>query len=173
VVVEKATRRAFEMLGVLTILHVLISLVGIATGFVVVAGFIRSRTQVAWARWFLITTILTSVTGFLFPFHGFTPGIGVGILSIVVLAVAVVAWNRSKMDRPWSRTFAVASIIALYFNVFVLVVQLFEKVPALRALAPGQSEPPFAITQLVVLLTFITLGVLSVRGYRRVAPVPA
>ena len=161
------------MLNALTAAHVLLSLVGILTGFVVISGFIRSKREIGWTKWFLITTILTSVTGFLFPFHGFTPGIGVGILSIIVLAIAVVAWGRRGTDRPWNRTFAVTSIIALYFNVFVLVVQLFEKVPALRALAPTQSEPPFAIAQLTVLLAFIALGVLSVRGHRKVTPLPA
>jgi hypothetical protein len=161
------------MLSALTVFHVLLSLIGILTGFVVVAGFIRSRRQAGWTKWFLWTTFLTSATGFLFPFHGFTPGIGVGILSIVVLGFAWFAWNRRDTERPWNRTFAVTSIIALYFNVFVLVVQLFEKVPELKALAPTQSEPPFAIAQLAVLLTFIALGVLSVKGYRKVAPLAA
>src|SRR5215471_1843670 len=161
------------MLATLTAFHVLLSLVGILTGFVVVAGFIRSRRRVGVTKWFLITTFLTSATGFLFPFHGFTPGIGVGILSIIVLAVALSAWNRRDNARPWNGTFAVTSIIALYFNVFVLVVQLFEKVPALTALAPTQSEPPFAIVQLAVLLTFIALGVFSVKGHRKAAALAA
>jgi len=161
------------MLASLTAFHVLLSLVGILTGFVLVAGFIRSRRRVGVTKWFLVTTFLTSATGFLFPFHGFTPGIGVGILSIIVLAVACVAWNRRDTRRPWNGTFAVTSIIALYFNMFVLVVQLFEKVPALTALAPTQSEPPFAIAQLAVLLAFIALGVLSVNGYRKAAALAA
>jgi hypothetical protein len=161
------------MLSVLTAFHVFVSLIGILTGFVVMAGFIRSRTQAAWTKWFLGTTFLTSATGFLFPIQGFTPGIGVGILSLFVLALALFAWSRRDTDRPLPRTFAVTSIIAQYFNVFVLVVQLFEKVPALRALAPTQSEPPFAITQLTVMACFVALGVLSVRGYRKVTPVAA
>ena len=161
------------MLAIFTAFHVLLSLVGILTGFVVVVGFIRSRGRVGVTKWFLITTFLTSATGFLFPFHGFTPGIGVGILSIIVLAVALSAWNRRDNARPWNGTFAVTSIIALYFNVFVLVVQLFEKVPALTALAPTQSEPPFAIVQLAVLLMFIALGVFSVKGYRKAAALTA
>jgi hypothetical protein len=161
------------MLSALTALHVMLSVIGILTGFVVVAGFIRSRRQVAWTKWFLTTTVLTSVTGFLFPFHGFTPGIVVGIVSIAVLAVAAFAWSRRDTEQPWSGTFAVTSIIAQYLNVFVLVVQLFEKVPTLRALAPSQSEPPFQIAQVAVLLTFIALGVLSVKGSRRVTPVAA
>lgn len=158
------------MLGILTAGHVLISLIGIVMGFMVVGGFIRARKQITLTQWFLITTFLTSATGFLFPFHGFTPGIGVGIVSILVLGVAMLTWNRRSPDRPWSRTFVVSSVIALYFNVFVLVVQLFEKVPALHALAPTQSEPPFAITQLAVLLGFIGLGVLAVKGQRKVTP---
>jgi hypothetical protein len=164
-------KESIRMLDVLTAVHVLISLGGILTGFLVVAGFIRGRKQVSVTQWFLATTFLTSATGFLFPFHGVTPGIVVGILSIIILGLAV--FTRRSADRPWSRTFVVGSVIALYFNVFVLVVQLFEKVPALHALAPTQSEPPFAIAQLAVLLTFIALGVLAVKGDRKVTPIPA
>ena len=158
------------MLAALTAFHVLISLVGILTGFMVVAGFVRGRKQAGLTQWFFATTFLTSATGFLFPFHSVTPGIVVGILSLIVLGLGVLTWNRRATGRPWSRTFVLSSVIALYLNVFVLIAQLFMKVPALKALAPTQSEPPFAIAQLAVLLTFIGLGVLAVKGQRKVTP---
>jgi hypothetical protein len=106
----------------------------------------------------LTTAAATSITGFLFPFHGFTPGIGIGILSLIVLAIAFLAL-RFRLAGGWSRTYAITAVLALYFNVFVLVVQLFEKVPALRAIAPTQSEPPFQMAQAAVLLLFAVLGI--------------
>jgi hypothetical protein len=115
---------------------------------------------------FLVTTAATSVTGFMFPYHGFTPGIAVGILSLLVLAVAIFARYRSHLAGGWRRTYGITAMIALYFNVFVLVVQLFEKVPALHALAPKGSEPPFAVTQVIVMVIFIALGIAAVKGFR-------
>lgn len=141
------------MLAAFTVFHVLLSLIGIASGFVVVYGFLTSNRLDGWTTTFLWTTVATSVTGFFFPFHKITPGIILGILSLIVLALAIRARNR------WRRTYVISAVIALYFNVFVLVVQLFEKVPALTALAPTQSEPPFQIAQGVVLLLFIVLGI--------------
>ena len=144
------------MLAIYTIFHVVLSLIGIAAGFVVAYGFLTSKNSSA-TQLFLWTTVSTSVTGFFFPFHGMTPGIVVGILSLIVLALAFRARNR------WRKTYVISSMIALYFNVFVLVVQLFEKVPALESLAPTQSEPPFQIAQGLVLLLFVILGVRAVR----------
>jgi hypothetical protein len=146
------------ILTAFTIFHVILSLIGIATGLSVLYGFLTSKRS-AVTTLFLWTTVATSVTGFFFPFHGLTPGIVVGVLSLIVLALAIRARNR------WRKTYVITAIIALYFNVFVLIVQLFEKVPALTALAPTQSEPPFQIAQGVVLLIFIILGTRAVMKY--------
>ncbi len=154
------------MLQVFTLFHVAISLVAIASGFVVIFGLLGNRTYAGTTSFFLATTALTSITGFLFPFHGITPGIVLGILSVITLAIAYWARRQWKAAQRLRRTYLVTMVIALYFNVFVLVVQSFEKVPALKALAPTQKEPPFQVTQLVVLLLFIALGIFSVRRFR-------
>jgi hypothetical protein len=146
------------ILTAFTVFHVILSLVGIAAGFAVVIGFLSSKTS-GLTQLFLWTTVATSVTGFFFPFHGITPGIVLGILSLIVLALAIRARNR------WRKTYVISSVIAIYFNCFVLVVQLFEKVPALTALAPHQSEPPFQIAQAALLLIFIILGFRAVAKY--------
>jgi hypothetical protein len=146
------------LLTAFTIFHVILSLVGIAAGLAVLFGFLANKTSPL-TNLFLWTTVATSVTGFFFPFHGMTPGIVVGILSLIVLAIAFRARNR------WPKTYVIASMIALYLNVFVLVVQSFEKIPALTALAPTQSEPPFQIAQGVVLLLFIILTIQATRKY--------
>src|SRR6266478_3508865 len=139
------------ILQIYTIIHVIISLVGIFTGLVVLLGMLAGNCLDGWTKWFLITTAATSVTGFLFPFHGFTPAIGVGIISLVVLGVAILARYAGRLVGNWRWIYVITSAIALYFNVFVLAVQLFRKIPALKALAPTQSEPPFLITQVIVL----------------------
>jgi hypothetical protein len=149
-----------------TLFHVIISLIGIGSGLVVVYGLLTAKRLKNWAAIFLITTVLTSATGFLFPFHGFKPSYAVGILSLIVLAVAVVALYVGRLVGAWRWIYVVTAVIALYFNVFVLVAQSFDKVPVLKALAPTQSEPPFAIAQLIVLIIFIVLGILSVRRFR-------
>src|ERR1700689_1888798 len=153
-----------------TLLHVIVSLVGIGSGFVAVFGLIGNRLLPRWTALFLITTILTSVTGFLFPFHGFDPAIGVGILSLIVLLLATVALYGGKLAGSWRGIYVTAAVIAQYFNVFVLFAQLFAKVPALKAIAPTQSSPAFGLTQLVVMAAFIVLGVLAFRRFRRVLP---
>jgi hypothetical protein len=150
----------------LTFVHVVISLVAIFSGLMVLFGMIAGRRLDGMASLFLTTTVLTSVTGFFFPFHGITPGGVIGILSLVVLAVAIYARYSRLLAGGWRRTYVISAVIALYFNVFVLVVQLFEKVPALHALAPKGSEPPFAITQVVVMAIFIGLGVAAVKKFR-------
>ena len=152
-----------------TLIHVVISLVGIVAGLVVLFGFLGNRRLDGWTALFLITTALTSVTGFLFPFKGITPGINVGIISVIVLAIAAVA--RYPLQLRWKKTYVIAACIALYFNVFVLVVQSFEKIATLRALAPTQKEPPFAIAQICVLAAFVALTTLAVRRFQ-VVPVP-
>ncbi|MBV9075363.1 MAG: hypothetical protein JOZ10_17190 [Acidobacteria bacterium] len=147
-----------------TLLHVLLSLVGIASGFVVLAGFLRNQRLDRWTAVFITTTALTSVTGFLFPFKGVTPGIKLGVISLLVLAVTIV--TRYPLHLRWRKTFVITACAALYFNVFVFVVQSFEKIAPLRALAPTQKEPPFAIAQLTVLGLFIILTVLAARNFR-------
>jgi len=147
------------ILTIFTAFHVILSLVGIVSGFVVVFGLLGSRRLDGWTTLFLWTTVLTSVTGLLFPFHGFTPGYPVGIVSLILLAIAIRALYRHRLAGGWARTYVIASVIALYLNVFVLIVQLFRKVPALKAIAPTQSEPPFQFAQLTALLFFVGLGI--------------
>jgi hypothetical protein len=114
---------------------------------------------------FLTTTVLTSVTGFGFPIHGVTPGIVVGILSLLVLAIAIFARYSRHLSGGWRRTYVITASIALYFNCFVLVVQLFEKIPAIKALAPTQKEPPFGIAQLTLLVLFIVLTTMAAKKF--------
>jgi len=153
-----------------TIIHTLISLIGIFTGLIVLFGLLAGKRLDGWTKWFLITTVLTSVTGFFFPFHGFTPAIALGIMSLIVLAVAIFARYSRQLAGHWRWIYVVTAVIALYFNVFVLVVQAFEKIPALHAMAPTQTEPPFKLTQLVVLAIFVLLGIIAAIRFR---PTPA
>jgi hypothetical protein len=156
-----------------TLVHVAISLIGIASGFVVMAHFLKHTPSRFWTNLFLTTTILTSVSGFGFPFVKVTPGIVLGVLSLIVLALAIYAHSARHLDGRWNTTYIVSALVAQYFNVFVLVVQSFQKVPFLKMLAPTQSEAPFAITQLVVLAAFVTIGILSVKRNRLATPVLA
>jgi hypothetical protein len=145
--------------------HVAISLIGILAGLIVLLGMLGSKPLNAVTALFLITTVLTSLTGFLFPFHGITPGIVIGILSLIVLFLAILARYAFHYAGGWRATYVITSTIALWFNVFVFIVQSFEKVPSLHALAPTQTESPFKIAQLVVLVAFIVLGVRAVRKF--------
>ena len=147
-----------------TLIHVLISLVAIASGMVVLYGFFTNRRLDGWTVLFLSTTALTSLTGFLFPFMGTTPAIILGIISLVVLAITIV--TRYPLHLAWPKTYVITACAALYFNVFVLVVQSFEKVPQLKAIAPTQKEPPFAIAQVCVLVLFMVLTTLAVKRFR-------
>jgi hypothetical protein len=149
-------------LAVFTLFHVVLSLVGILAGFVVMFGFVASKNLGRWSTIFLSTTLATSITGYFFPFHGVLPSHIVGLISIIVLIIAIVARGRVGAAR-WRRTYVITSMIALYLNVFVLIAQLFQKVPDLKALAPTQSEPPFGITQGLVLVIFIVLTIMSTR----------
>jgi hypothetical protein len=148
-----------------TTLHVAISLIAIAAGLIAVLGWIAARNLPTLNALFLAFTALTSITGFLFPFKAVTPGIVVGLLSMVVLGIAAVARYVAHMHGGWRGTYVISAALALYFNVFVFIVQSFEKVPALHALAPTQSEGPFKIAQLVTLLLFVTLTVMAFRRY--------
>lgn len=150
----------------LTIIHVLLSLVGIASGFVVLAGMFDSRRLESWTALFLITTVATSVTGFLFPFSKLLPSHIFGIISLIVLAIAAAARYSFRLKDSWRWIYVATALVALYLNVFVLVVQLFQKVPPLRALAPTQSEAPFLAAQLVVLAFFIYVGTRAAMRFR-------
>jgi hypothetical protein len=142
-----------------TFFHVLLSLIGIFSGFIAVFGMIAGKRLDGWTAIFLTTTALTSITGFFFPFHGVTPGIVVGIVSLVILAVAIPARYAKHLTGAWRKIYAVTASMALYLNVFVLIAQLFQKVPALHAMAPNGNEPPFLISQVVVLAIFIVLTI--------------
>ena len=149
-----------------TLVHVVISLIGIGSGLVVTVGLLSARRFDGWTALFLVSTVLTSVTGFLFPFHGFKPSYGVGIISMIALAIAIFARYGRHLAGGWRRTYAITAMISLYLNVFVLVAQLFMKVPALNVLAPTQSEPPFLITQLVVLILFVALTIFAAKKFK-------
>ena len=155
-----------------TLIHVLLSLVAIVSGFIVVAGMLAAKSHAGWTALFLGTTVATSVTGFFFPFHHFTPAHGVGIVSLVVLAVAIFALYNRRLAGGWRRTYVVGSVLALYLNFFVLIAQLFLKVPALKALAPTQTEPPFAIAQSIVLVLFVAMGILAAIRFSSSSSVP-
>ena len=148
-----------------TALHVVLSLIGIVAGFAVVAGMLGSKTVNGWTAVFLAATVLTSVTGFLFPVDKVLPSHIVGVVSLVVLAIAIVAFYGNHLARSWRWIYAVAAIISLYLNVFVLVAQGFLKVGFLNALAPTGSEPAFIIAQVIVLVIFIALGIKAVRSF--------
>ena len=148
--------------GDFTILHVIITLVAIGSGLIVVGGMFASNRLPLTTALFLFTTALTSVSGFLFPIHGFTPALGVGIVACVVLAVALLALYKERLVGPWRWIYVITAVVSLYLNVFVLVVQSFVKVSALNALAPTQTEPPFAVTQAAVLAIFVLITLIAV-----------
>jgi hypothetical protein len=148
-----------------TLLHVLISLIGIGSGFVVVYGMLAGKRRDGWTALFLVTTAATSVTGFAFPFDHLLPSHKVGILSVGVLALAILARYGFHLAGAWRWIYVVSAALALYLNVFVAVVQVFLKLSALKALAPTQTEPPFLVAQLAVLTLFIGLTIVAVRRF--------
>ena len=154
------------ILTAFTFVHVAISLIAIATGLIVMAGFLAEKQLNGWTAWFLWTTVLTSVTGYFFPYHGFKPSYVVGAISLVFLALALFALHKRQLAGGWRKTYVISAMIALYLNVFVLIAQLFMKVPALKALAPTQSEPPFKLTQLTILILFFLLTTFSAIRFR-------
>ena len=149
-----------------TQIHVIISLVAIAAGLFAAFGMIMGKPLPAMTALFLFTTILTSVTGFFFPFHGVTPGIIVGILSLVVLLVALIARYSKHLAGGWLRTYVITAMFALYLNVFVLVAQCFQKIPSLHALAPTGTEPAFKISQAIVLVLLVVLTIVVDKKFR-------
>jgi len=157
-------------LPVFALFHVIISLIGIFAGLVVVGGFMSGRLLRGWTGLFLLTTILTNATGFFFPFAKLLPSHILGVISLVLLPVALYALYGKHLEGGWRKAFVILSVTTLYFNCFVLVVQLFSKFPLLIATAPTQKEPPFAITHLIVLAIFIWLGRAAVKGFRNGTP---
>ena len=149
-----------------TLVHVLISLAGLGSGLIVVYGLLNAKRLDGWTAIFLTTTVLTSVTGFLFPVEHLLPSHKVGIISLVVLAVAILARYVFHLAGGWRRTYVLTAILAFYLNAFVAVVQSFLKIPALKALAPTQKEPPFLVAQLIVLTIFIVLAIMATKRFR-------
>lgn len=149
-----------------TLIHVVLSLVGIFAGLVVAGGFVAGKRLDGWTGVFLVSTVLTNVTGFGFPFVSLLPSHIVGVISLIVLAVVFVARYWKHLAGGWHGVFVVGAVLALYLNVFVLLAQLFLRLPALIVAAPTQKEPPFLVTQLAVLALFVWLGQAARRGYR-------
>jgi hypothetical protein len=159
-------RPTIRCVAAFTLLHVAISLVGIFTGFAVTLGLLKSQRMDATTAIFLVTTAATSVTGFLFPVHHIMPSHVVGIISIIALSVTAYARYQRGLTGAWRRVYAAGAVFSFYLNFFVLVAQAFAKIPALTALAPTQSEPPFAIAQGVVLIAFAVVGVMAIIRFR-------
>jgi uncharacterized membrane protein len=152
-----------------TELHVLVSLMGIAAGLLALFGMLGGKLYRLLTMLFLVTTVLTSVSGFLFPIDRMTPGIILGILSMIVLLPAIWALYIGKLEGAWRGTYVITSTLALWFNFFVLIAQSFAKIPPLRAIAPSQASPAFGITEGVVLIVFLWLAVRAFKGFRRAA----
>jgi len=156
-----------------TLLHVVISLIAIACGAVVTIGLWRAQRLPGWTAVFLVTTIATSVTGFFFHSKSFGAPHVVGVISLVILAITLLALYGYRLAGAWRWIYVAGALAAFYLNVFVAVVQAFQKLPFLRALAPTGSEPPFAVAQLLVLAGFIALGVVAARRFHPGVPAPA
>lgn len=156
-------------LSAFTLLHVIISLAGIGSGFIVLYGLLNSKRLDGWTAIFLATTVLTSVTGFMFPFEKLLPSHIVGALSLLVLAIAIFARYGRNLAGSWRAVYVITAAIALYFNCFVAVVQAFLKIPALHALAPHGNEPPFLAAQIVVLAIFVWLTYRAARRFHSAA----
>jgi hypothetical protein len=154
------------MLAAYTLIHVIISLLGIFSGFVVVIGMLAGKPLNGWTKFFVVTTVATSVTGFFFPVDHFMPSHAVGILSLLVLALAIYARYSRCLEGAWRKIYVIGALIALYLNVFVGVVQAFRRIPALTALAPTQTEGPFKATQLTVLALFVVLTIVAAIRFR-------
>lgn len=157
-------------LATFTAVHVVISLIGIAAGLIVVVGMLSASRLPGWTALFLVTTVLTSVTGFFFPAAQVLPSHVVGVISLVVLAITLVALYGKRLAGSWRWIYVAGAVLALYLNSFVGVVQAFLKVPALNRLAPTQSEPPFFVAQLTVMALFVVLGIWAAMKFRPAVP---
>jgi hypothetical protein len=153
-----------------TLVHVIISLAGIATGIVVLLGMLRGYMRSGWTAIFLATTLLTSLTGFLFPITVFTPALGTGVLSTIILTIALLALYVFHLEGAWRPIYVVTAVAALYLNVFVAVVQAFQKLGPLQELAPTQSEPPFLAAQGLVLALCAIAGFIALKTFRPARP---
>jgi hypothetical protein len=158
-----------SVLAAFTLFHVFLSVAAMVAGVGMLLGFISRRDNNIWTSWYLITIAATVVTGFLFPFRGITPAIGVGILSAFLLIAAFAARYRFRAQGVWRIVFVVTAIAALYFDWFVFVVQAFQKIPALHVLAPNGNEPVFAIVQGALLFSFLIAGILSLKQFKFLA----
>ncbi len=147
------------------VLHVVISMIAIFSGFIVVGGMFSNAGLAGWTAFFLLMTILTNITGFLFPITVFTPALVVGTVSTLLLLVACYALYKEKLRGGWRAAYVVTAMIGLYLNVFVLIAQSFQKVSFLQPLAPTGGEPPFLIAQVTALVAFVLLGFLALRKY--------
>jgi hypothetical protein len=156
----------FISLSIYTIVHTAISLIAIVAGFIALLGMIGGKPLGGWNAVFLWTTIATSVTGFGFPNDHFTPGIIIGIISLIVLAVALFALYGRHLAGPWRAIYIVSAAVALWFNVLVLIVQSFQKIAVLSALAPTQTEPPFQIAQGAALVLIVVMAIAALRKFR-------
>jgi hypothetical protein len=156
-----------------TLVHVVISLLAIVLGCLALADLIGNRSSRVVTALFLGLTIATSATGFLFPFTSLDPARIVGIISLAALAIALLAWYGRRLAGPWRIAYVASAVFALYLNVFVAVVQAFQKIPALHPLAPKGSEPPFVVAQGIVLLAFVGFGIAAARRFRAPADAPA
>jgi hypothetical protein len=152
-------------LSTYTVIHVIISLIAIVAGLVVVFGMLGSNRLEGWTALFLATTVLTSLTGFGFPFERVLPSHIVGAISLLALLIAILAYYQFRLEGAWRWIYVVSALVSLWFNVFVLIVQSFQKIPVLAPLAPTQSEPPFQIAQGAALMLFIVLGILALRKF--------
>jgi len=152
-------------LSTFTLLHVIISLAGIGSGFIVLFGLLNGKRLDGWTASFLTTTVLTSLTGFLFPFEGLKPAHIVGAISLLVLAIAIFARYVRHMAGAWRWVYIITAAIALYLNCFVAVVQAFLKIPAFHAIAPNGNEPPFLVAQCIVLAVFVWLTWLAAKRF--------
>ncbi|SFS00300.1 hypothetical protein SAMN05216570_1417 [Dyella sp. OK004] len=151
-------------LGLFTAFHTVISVVAILAGIGAVRGLFLGRVRSAAMATFLVSAIVTTVTGFMFPYHGFTPAIGVGVIALLVLAWALLAQRRTALSAGSGAQFAVAIVVSEYFLVFVLVAQTFAKLPALNALAPNVQQPFFGAVQLIVLIAFTVIAIRAARA---------
>lgn len=149
-----------------TLFHTFLSVIGIFSGLVLAGGLISGKRLEGWSALFLVTTILTNVTGFGFPFAAITPAHVIGALSLAILPFVVYARYGKQLAGKWNTIYVVGAMVTLWLNAFVLVVQLFRRLPGLLATAPTQQEPPFAVTQLLVLVLFIALGRAALKGSR-------
>ncbi len=159
--------------GTFTQLHVIISIIGIVSGLVVVWGMLESKKLASWTAVFLAFTVLTSITGFPLPPFGFDPPRAIGIISLVLLAGAILGYYVFRLRGSWRWIYVVTAVTSLYLNVFVFVVQAFQKIAFLQPLAPTQSEPPFVVAQAIVLALIAGVGFLAVRRFYPDSPARA